>query len=105
MISDFYHCSRGNLVTVVEDTSWLAEPIVCEGRGGAGQSLAELDISVTAMDENFYNYFVRNPAERDEAAFIFLGEGDTGASFGLEGGLGVMGSYRYDVISRWVTVP
>ncbi len=61
-----------------------------------------LDISVTAMNENFYNYFIRDLAERNTATFIFLGVGDTGASYGIAGGFGVMGSYRYDAISRWV---
>ena len=101
-LSEFYHGFRAHSVTVVDDTSWLAEPIASAGQGGDGQTLSVLDISVTAMDENFYNYFIRDPAERNTATFIFLGEGDVGASYGIEGGLGVMGSYRYDAISRWV---
>ena len=49
----------------------------------AGLGLSVLDISVTAMDENFYNYFIQDPAERNTATFIFLGAGDVGASYGI----------------------
>ena len=99
---DLRSCYEPNVVTVLEDTTWLAEPLTCDGPDTPDGSVDELIISVTAMDENYYNYFVRDPAARSDFSLIFLGEGDTGAAYGVEGGLGVFGSFRYATLRRLV---
>ncbi len=64
----------------------------------------EVEIVVTAMDERYYNYFYGGDIHQDyeELMFIFLGEGDTGRSQGIEGGLGVFASFRSSSVRRFI---
>ncbi len=55
-----------------------------------------LEVSVVAFDVNFNEYFFQGPGSDQgiELGFLFGGDFITQSSFGIEGGLGVFGSYR-----------
>lgn len=100
-----HSCYVRDEITVVEDSSWNFQIVPeCWGEEDSLSSSTEVEITITAMDERYYNYFVGEYAGPDyeEMMFIFLGEGDTGKSRGIDGGLGVFASYRSDVVRRWI---
>ncbi len=96
------YCSIWEEVVVCHDSSWTFRviPDCWIEADGALPPYLELEISVTAMDEHYYNYFYGEADE--EAVFYLLGEGDAGRSQGIEGGLGTFGSFRADTIQRWL---
>jgi len=47
------------------------------------------------MDDNYFDYFIRYAGD-PEFSSLFLGEGGSGRSFGIEGGIGVFGAVGID---------
>ena len=48
-----------------------------------------------SMDNNYFDYFIRY-GEDPEFSSLFLGEGGSGRSFGIEGGIGIFGAVLFD---------
>ncbi len=63
-----------------------------------------LEVAIYAFDANFRDYFYQGPGSKQGAGleFLFGGGFITQSSFGIEGGLGVFGSYRRGTLTRLV---
>ncbi|UCH62693.1 MAG: DUF4249 family protein [Fidelibacterota bacterium] len=87
---------------VRHDSSWTFQIVPeCWEWSDTLSPYEEVEIAVTAMDERYYNYFYGSDiADYEEMSFFFLGEGDTGRSQGIEGGLGVFASFRTSSVRR-----
>tara|TARA_B100000315_G_scaffold260744_1_gene324741 strand:+ start:13006 stop:13905 length:900 start_codon:yes stop_codon:yes gene_type:complete len=55
----------------------------------------ELLLNLMSMDNNYFDYFIRY-GEDPEFSSLFLGEGGSGRSFGIEGGIGIFGAVLFD---------
>jgi hypothetical protein len=51
-----------------------------------------------SMDSNYHNYFLKygDPEADQEFSSLFLGQGGSGRSFGILGGIGVFGAVGFD---------
>lgn len=58
-----------------------------------------MEIRLTAMDANYYRYFVQKPLDDEFVSFV-LGEANSGLSCGIEGGFGLFGAIAVDRIYR-----
>ena len=79
---------------VVDDTTYLNPPPYQDGDLEGWEDWSVQEISVATVDSNYYRYFITKPHEAGDFTSFFLGEGDTGAAYGIQGGLGVFCSYR-----------
>lgn len=63
-----------------------------------------LEVAVHALDANFRDYFYEGPGSNQglDLEFLFGGGFITQSSFGMEGGLGVFGSYRRSTLTHLV---
>jgi hypothetical protein len=59
----------------------------------------QLEIKLTAMDENYYQYFYKKALD-DEFVSFLLGSANSGVSCGIEGGYGVFGAIASDRVYR-----
>jgi len=92
--------SRSSFIPDVEDTTWTSKVINCSdewwGQSGEPDSMI---IELEAMEENYYQYFIKQSGS--EYVNLFLGnEGNSGASSGVSGGYGVFGAISYTSIKR-----
>lgn len=55
----------------------------------------KITIECKAYDENYYDYFIKN--RDNEVISVMLGESDHGLNAGIEGGIGVFGSYAKSI--------
>ena len=81
------------------ETEWTTKIFSCidNNYGYYGENPDSLSINLTFMDINYYNYFVKN--DKDEFLNFLMGmSGSTQNAFGVEGGLGVFGSYAKDIV-------
>ena len=81
------------------ETEWTTRIFSCIDNyyGYYSENPDSLSINLTFMDINYYNYFVKN--DEDEFLNFLMGmSGSTQYAFGVEGGLGVFGSYATDVV-------
>ena len=81
------------------ETEWTTKIFSCidNNYGYYGENPDSLSINLTFMDINYYNYFVKN--DEDEFLNFLMGmSGSTQNAFGVEGGLGVFGSYAKDIV-------
>ncbi len=62
---------------------------------------AEERLVLMTLDENYYDFYYGSNTE-GAFDFFFLGQGTPGHSAGVEGGLGVFGSYRADSMMVYV---
>ncbi len=101
------YCYVWEEAVIRHDSSWTFQ-IVPECWEGADtlSPYMEVEITVTAMDERYYNYFYGGDMGPDyeEITFFFLGEGDTGRSQGIEGGLGVFASFRSSSVRQLINL-
>lgn len=58
-----------------------------------------MEIRLTAMDDNYYRYFVQKPLDDKFVSFV-LGEANSGLACGIEGGFGLFGAIAVDHIFR-----
>jgi hypothetical protein len=77
------------------EESWTLRKEFSEDGGNLNWDEDWLLISLMSMDENYYDFFFRY-ADDSEYSNIFLGEGGSGQSFGIEEGIGVFGSIGID---------
>lgn len=101
-----YVCGSDQFAIMPADVrEWRSEVEDCRGAGEwwEEETVDSLKISVHAIDENYYDYFVRYGLE-DDFSSILLGQGSTTRSVGLEGGIGVFCAMASDRIYR-VFVP
>ena len=74
------------------ETEWIAKIYNCYDFKEGFTNPDSLLIKLTFMDINYYDYFVKK--SEDEFLNFLMGiSGSTQNSFGVEGGLGVFGSY------------
>ncbi|MFH1212804.1 MAG: DUF4249 family protein, partial [Candidatus Neomarinimicrobiota bacterium] len=59
----------------------------------------DMEIRLTAMDDNYYEYFVKKPLD-DEFVSFLLGDANSGLSCGIEGGYGLFGAIAVDHVYR-----
>lgn len=62
-----------------------------------------LEISLLTLDQNYYNYFVLGPGNGippDDLQIILFGGGDAKQSYGVDGGLGIFGSFRIHTVNK-----
>lgn len=81
------------------ETEWPTKIFSCidNNYGYYSENPDSLSINLTFMDINYYNYFVKN--DKDEFLNFLMGmSGSTQHAFGVEGGLGVFGSYAKDIV-------
>ncbi len=79
--------------------SWVSPHEQCDGGGGEFWDPDTVQIEIIGMENNYYDYFIKHSGEDDFIDFI-MGGGNTGASFGVEGGIGVFGAITVDRIYR-----
>ena len=90
----------GNFRVVIEPgkISWIAvpnDPSFFDSEDFA----CEMEVCLTALDENYYQYFIEKPLD-DEFVSFLLGSANSGVSCGVEGGYGVFGAVATDRIYR-----
>ena len=83
-----------------EEESWTYRRDICD-EGGYDQEWDEdlLMLNLMSMDNNYFDYFIRF-GEDVEFTSATLGEGGSGRSFGIDGGIGVFGSVAID--RHWI---
>tara|TARA_B100000315_G_C14570327_1_gene585164 strand:+ start:1723 stop:2550 length:828 start_codon:yes stop_codon:yes gene_type:complete len=74
------------------ETEWTTKIFSCYDEVGGYNNPDSLSIQLTFMDINYYDCFVKN-AEDNFLNFLMGISGNTRHRFGVEGGLGVFGSY------------
>ena len=72
------------------DSSWTSSIIDCQRWEDESSEPDSFMIEFRAMDNNYYEYFIKHAWE-DEFVSFLLGGGDTGLIIGVEGGYGVLG--------------
>lgn len=97
-----FGCIREVQEVVLNDTTWLGDPLVIPDCPPDPGTFVWYSMSVAALDSNYYHYFLRDPAARNNFTFFLLGEGDEATAYGIEGGMGVFGAYRSDALTRLV---
>ena len=88
------------------ETVWTYRREICEGFVGIGEingNEAEdfLLINLMSMDSNYHNYFIKY-GEDQEFASLFLGQGGSGRSYGIKGGLGLFCAIGID--RHWLPI-
>ena len=91
------------LVVNPGDTVWTYRRDICEGTVGIGETNDYdtedfLLINLMSIDSNYHNYFLKygGDGEGEEFSSLFLGQGGSGRSFGIKGGIGIFGSIGFD---------
>lgn len=86
-------------------TQWTTPPTDCSGwwRGDNDGATDFLTISLVNMDDNYYEYFLKQRPDDDFVDFL-TGSGRTAVSIGVEGGYGIFGAIAADRIYR-VIIP
>jgi hypothetical protein len=82
---------RQELLVSPGETVWTYRREICEGFVGiedtnGGEAEDFLLINLMSMDSNYHNYFIKY-GEDQEFASLFLGQGGSGRSYGIKGGL------------------
>jgi len=85
------------------DTAWTYRRDLCEETVSIGETNEYetedfLLINLMSMDRNYHNYFLKygGDGEDEEFSSLFLGQGGSGRSFGIQGGIGIFGSIGFD---------
>ena len=91
------------LVVNPGDTVWTYRRDICEGTVSIGETNDYdtedfLLINLMSIDSNYHNYFLKygGDGEGEEFSSLFLGQGGSGRSFGIKGGIGIFGSIGFD---------
>ena len=91
------------LVVSPGDTVWTYRRDICEDAVRIGETNDYetedfLLINLMSMDSHYHNYFLkyRGGGEDGEFSSLFLGQGGSGRSFGIKGGIGIFGSIGFD---------
>ena len=91
------------LVVSPGDTVWTYRRDICEDAGRIGETNDYetedfLLINLMSMDNNYHNYFLKYGGDGEDKEFssLFLGQGGSGRSFGIQGGIGLFGSIGFD---------
>ena len=91
------------LVVSPGDTVWTYRRDICEDAVRIGETNDYetedfLLINLMSMDSNYHNYFLKygGGGEDEEFSSLFLGQGGSGRSFGIQGGIGLFGSIGFD---------
>mgnify|MGYP001337117579 FL=1 len=91
------------LVVSPGDTVWTYRRDICEDAVRIGETNDYetedfLLINLMSMDSNYHNYFLKygGGGEDEEFSSLFLGQGGSGRSFGIQGGIGIFGSIGFD---------
>ena len=91
------------LVVSPGDTVWTYRRDICEDAVRIGETNDYetedfLLINLMSMDSNYHNYFLKygDPEADQEFSSLFLGQGGSGRSFGIQGGIGVFGAVGFD---------
>ena len=91
------------LVVSPGDTVWTYRRDICEDAVRIGETNDYetedfLLINLMSMDSNYHNYFLKygGGEEDEEFSSLFLGQGGSGRSFGIQGGIGIFGSIGFD---------
>ena len=91
------------LVVSPGDTVWTYRRDICEDAVRIGETNDYetedfLLINLMSMDSHYHNYFLKygGGGEDKEFSSLFLGQGGSGRSFGIQGGIGIFGSIGFD---------
>jgi len=91
------------LVVSPGDTVWTYRRDICEDAVRIGETNDYetedfLLINLMSMDSNYHDYFLKygGGGEDEEFSSLFLGQGGSGRSFGIKGGIGIFGSIGFD---------
>ena len=91
------------LVVSPGDTVWTYRRDICEDAVRIGETNDYetedfLLINLMSMDSNYHNYFLKygRDGEDEEFSSLFLGQGGSGRSFGIQSGIGRFGSIGFD---------
>ena len=91
------------LVVSPGDTVWTYRRDICEDAVRIGETNDYetedfLLINLMSMDSNYHNYFLKYGGSGEDGEFssLFLGQGGSGRSFGIQGGIGIFGSIGFD---------
>lgn len=109
-INDYSWSCGANRIYVlqdVSDTTWTSKVKSCTNGFGyidGGENTLTVSVALEAMDDNFYEYFIKNAGEVEYVNILTGIEGNSGFSAGIEGGYGVFGAIAVDKIER-VYVP
>ena len=78
-----------------DEASWTYRREICEDDPFLDWEEDYLLINLMSMDNNYFDYFIRYAGD-PEFSSLFLGQGGSGHSFGIEGGIGVFGAVGID---------
>jgi len=97
---------RQELLVSPGETVWTYRREICEGFVGIGEINGNevedfLLINLMSMDSNYHNYFIKY-GEDQEFASLFLGQGGSGRSYGIKGGLGLFCAIGID--RHWLPI-
>ncbi len=97
---------RQELLVSPGETVWTYRREICEGFVGiedtnGGEAEDFLLINLMSMDSNYHNYFIKY-GEDQEFASLFLGQGGSGRSYGIKGGLGLFCAIGID--RHWLPI-
>ena len=91
------------LVVSPGDTVWTYRRDICENAVRIGETNDYetedfLLINLMSMGSNYHNYFLKygGGGADEEFSSLFLGQGGSGRSFGIQGGIGLFGSIGFD---------
>ena len=82
------------------ETEWTTKIFSCLDGQYNNQNPDSVQIRLTFMDLNYYDFFLKS-SEDEFMNFMMGTSGNTQQSFGIEGGLGVFGSY----VTKEINVP
>ena len=97
---------RQELLVSPGETVWTYRREICEGFVGiedtnGGEAEDFLLINLMSMDSNYHNYFIKY-GEDQEFSSLFLGQGGSGRSYGIKGGLGLFCAIGID--RHWLPI-
>ena len=81
-----------------EEESWTYRRDICEESSDQEWDEDLLLLNLMSMDNNYFDYFIR--FGEVEFSSSTIGEGGSGRSFGIDGGIGVFGSVAID--RHWI---
>ena len=81
-----------------EEASWTYRRDICEESYDQEWDEDLLSLNLMSMDNNYFDYFIR--FGEVEFSSSTIGEGGSGRSFGIDGGIGVFGSVGID--RHWI---
>jgi len=92
---DGFSCglSQENIIKP-EETSWTYRRDICEESYDQEWDEDLLSLNLMSMDNNYFDYFIK--FGEVEFSSSTIGEGGSGRSFGIDGGIGVFGSVGID---------